>query len=106
MCNIKHHNLGTILSYDVFRRGGDKICDAFMIYKPVIGGAKHTVDLRLHYVDTDGNEYFYSIDRQDITATSLDIVAKCDRLFGQLIHEDAFWNYVNEFMGEVKPGDQ
>lgn len=103
MSNIKHRDLGRIFCYDVFRRNGEKICEALMTARPVPGEIAHTIDLRLRYIDPNGAEFFYSIDKQKVTASTLDIATKCDRLFEMLIHNDVFWGHVNSFMAEVRP---
>lgn len=102
MSYIKHRDLGRVLCYDVFHRDGDKLCEALMIYHPIPGELSYTIDLRLHYTASDGGEYFYNIDKQSITASSLDIETKCDRLFNMLLHHNVFWGHVNDFM-EVIP---
>lgn len=101
MSNIKHRDLGRILCYDMIEKG-TKQCEALMIYHPVPGGMRYTIDLRLCYKDPAGNEFFYTIDKQEVTATSADIVAKCDRLFGMLLHNDVFRGHVRNFLAEVK----
>jgi len=101
MSNIKHRDLGRILCYDLFEKGV-KQCETLMVFRPVAGEMRYTIDLRLCYKDPDGNEFFYTIDKQQITATSADIEAKCDRLYGMLLRNDVFRNHVRSFMAEVK----
>lgn len=101
MNNIKHRDLGKVFCYDLFEKGV-KQCETLMVFRPVPGTMRYTIDLRLCYKDDGGNEFFYSIDKQEVTATSADIETKCDRLYGMLLRNDVFRDHVRNFMSEVK----